>query len=808
MIDYKYSENIPIKNHIDLSLINAYRKLTQYLNSMKYQLLCFNKTITMRKIFLLFFLMITFTSLRAQNVGINTPVPETELDIRTLSTDDGSEINVGNLDNSYFLRLFSGRNSNPFSIMHWNINSEFILGPSLPSGAGFNKFLSFNGKTIGVYNTGRSIFMGDGAGENDDETDNANIGIGSGALKNNIQGSKNIAIGDSTLHNNGIGALLLTDASNNVAVGSKTLLLNTIGNENTAIGNQSLMKNETGYKNTANGYRALESNLNGWGNSAFGTEALLKNTSGWLNLAVGRKSLSNNIDGILNTAIGAWALEDHSGGDENTAVGFSALHSDTNGARNTAIGARSMELGDGGDDNTGLGFSSLNNNTGISNTAIGSQAMTDNLGGGANSGIGWNALYSNISGSFNTAIGGQAMVQNKTGQENVAIGNGALYNNIDGDQNTIIGVDAGSGVGSVSYSGNVFLGFDAGSDEVNSNRLYIANSNTSTPLIYGEFDNKLIKINGNQEIVDGKLNIQSIGDGKELLRFSTERPWLFRQSATGANTRLTMNTTFNGKIFEIVSSDLTNRAAVFDLWNVTSKVLLVPDNGHVGIGTDSPDANNKLHVTSDGAIQAALYGSSTGENSKGLWARTSGTGSSANAILAEYLGGGAGYAGWFSGNVNIAGTLSKTAGTFKIDHPLDPENKYLFHSFVESPDMMNIYNGNITTDTEGRANVTLPEYFSALNADFRYQLTVIGTFAQAIISNEIESNQFEIMTDKPNVKVSWQVTGIRHDAYAKKNRIQVEVEKEPENKGKYLSPEAFDLPKEKAIGFINTEEKS
>ena len=648
---------------------------------------------------------------------------------------------------------------------------------------------------------GSSVFLGIDAGLNDDGSGNANVGIGFKALYSNTTGFNNTAIGNTVLYNN-------TTGFHNVANGYQALFSNTTGSNNTATGLQSLWGNTTGINNTATGFQALESNLNGWGNSAFGSEALLKNISGWLNLAAGRKSLSNNIDGILNTAIGAWALEDHSGGDENTAVGFSALNSDTNGARNTAIGARSMELGDGGDDNTGLGFSSLNNNTGISNTAIGSGAMTDNLGGSANSGIGWTTLYSNTSGSSNTAIGGQAMTQNKTGMENVAIGNGALYNNIDGNQNTIIGVSAGFGAGSVSYSGNVFLGYNAGRNELSSNRLYIDNSNTSTPLIYGEFDNNLIKINGNQEIVDGKLNIQSIGDGNELLRFSTERPWLFRQSATGANTRLTMNPTFNGKIFEIVSSDLTNRAAVFDLWNGTSKVLLVPDNGHVGIGTDSPDANNKLHVTSDGATQVALYGSSTGENSKGIWARTSGTGSSANAILAQYLGGGAGYAGWFSGNVTIAGTLSKTAGTFKIDHPLDPENKYLYHSFVESPDMMNIYNGNITTDIDGRANVTLPDYFSALNVDFRYQLTVIGTFAQAIISNEIESNQFEIMTDKPNVKVSWQVTGIRHDAYAKKNRIQVEVEKEPENKGKYLNPEAFDLPREKSIGYIKAQKKS
>ena len=55
--------------------------------------------------------------------------------------------------------------------------------------------------------------------------------------------------------------------------------------------------------------------------------------------------------------------------------------------------------------------------------------------------------------------------------------------------------------------------------------------------------------------------------------------------------------------------------------------------------------------------------------------------------------------------------------------------------------------------------------------DFRYQLTVIGTFAQAIVSKEVSSNKFEIATNQPNVKVSWQVTGVRHDAYAKKNRI-------------------------------------
>ncbi len=144
-----------------------------------------------------------------------------------------------------------------------------------------------------------------------------------------------------------------------------------------------------------------------------------------------------------------------------------------------------------------------------------------------------------------------------------------------------------------------------------------------------------------------------------------------------------------------------------------------------------------------------------------------------------------------SGNLNVAGTLSKGAGSFKIDHPLDPANKYLYHSFVESPDMKNIYDGTVTTNAEGNAAIELPAYFEVLNRDFRYQLTAIGQFAQAIVSQEITNNIFCIKTDKPNVKISWQVTGIRKDAYAEKNRIVPEVEKDKSEKGKYLYPDAY-----------------
>ena len=149
------------------------------------------------------------------------------------------------------------------------------------------------------------------------------------------------------------------------------------------------------------------------------------------------------------------------------------------------------------------------------------------------------------------------------------------------------------------------------------------------------------------------------------------------------------------------------------------------------------------------------------------------------------------YAGYFEGNVHVAGILSKSSGTFKIDHPLDPANKTLSHSFVESPEMMNIYNGNIITDDSGTATVILPNYFEALNENFRYQLTVIGKFSQAIVFEKIKGNSFKIKTSEPNTEVSWQVTGTRKDAFAKQNPIIVEEEKSINNKGKYLNPKVF-----------------
>jgi hypothetical protein len=180
-------------------------------------------------------------------------------------------------------------------------------------------------------------------------------------------------------------------------------------------------------------------------------------------------------------------------------------------------------------------------------------------------------------------------------------------------------------------------------------------------------------------------------------------------------------------------------------------------------------------ATGEGA--SGVYAESTGEDGYGVFAIASGTD---------------GISLYADGNATVTGTLSKGGGSFRIDHPLDPAGKYLYHSFVESPDMMNVYNGTVELGLDGRATVELPEWFEALNRDYRYQLTAIGKAAPDLhVSEEVAHGRFSIAGGKAGQKVSWQVTGIRQDAWAKAYRIPTEVEKSPEDQGRYLHPELF-----------------
>jgi hypothetical protein len=310
-------------------------------------------------------------------------------------------------------------------------------------------------------------------------------------------------------------------------------------------------------------------------------------------------------------------------------------------------------------------------------------------------------------------------------------------------------------------------------------------------------------------------------DGSNFLGTLNIAPLIFKTANSAGNVIERVRILTNGN----VGVGLTNPAARLHA-RATASTALIGDTSSTNFGATG--VLGELRTTTPGSDAAGVRGVNNGTTANGVGVRgihassgvgvhgtsTSGRGVQGDSNYAGLWGEGgdygaytgatknsgqnygifattnsqAGYAGYFSGRVHVQGTLSKSAGSFKIDHPLDPENKYLSHSFVESPDMKNVYDGNVTTDANGDATVTLPAYFEALNRDFRYQLTVIGQFAQAVVATKIKNNQFTIKTDKPSVEVSWQVTGIRQDAYAKAHPIPVEEEKTGSARGRFLSP--------------------
>jgi hypothetical protein len=251
----------------------------------------------------------------------------------------------------------------------------------------------------------------------------------------------------------------------------------------------------------------------------------------------------------------------------------------------------------------------------------------------------------------------------------------------------------------------------------------------------------------------------------------------------------------NIRIQSSKNGDLANYSQfIIDPSNGFSFTTVGAANGNVAIGTTPSFLVNRLTVQDIGSNGAnAVLGFATGSNGNGVLGRAD-NGGNAYGIWGYSS---SGFAGYFSGTVHVAGTLSKTAGSFKIDHPTDPVNKYLYHSFVESPDMMNIYNGNVTLDSKGEAVIALPNWFGALNKDFRYQLTCIGGFAQVYVAEKVKNNRFKIAGGTAGLEVSWQVTGIRQDAYANAHRIPVEELKSDKERGYYLHPDLFGQPEEK-----------
>jgi hypothetical protein len=154
-----------------------------------------------------------------------------------------------------------------------------------------------------------------------------------------------------------------------------------------------------------------------------------------------------------------------------------------------------------------------------------------------------------------------------------------------------------------------------------------------------------------------------------------------------------------------------------------------------------------------------------------------------------------GFGVYAQGDMGASGLKS-----FRIDHPLRPETHYLLHYCTEAPEPLNAYSGVAALDARGEAWIELPDYFDAINRDPRYTLTPIGApMPNLHVAVEVQGNRFKIAGGAPGKRVSWRIEAVRNDPYVQRRGFQAEREKPREHIGKYLHPELYGQPKERAM---------
>lgn len=305
------------------------------------------------------------------------------------------------------------------------------------------------------------------------------------------------------------------------------------------------------------------------------------------------KSDSNGSSIFLGIGAGA---SDISSTNRNLGVGLNALNKNTDGTNNTAAGYETLLNNISGNSNTAIGSQSLKANTKIGpasgsfNTATGSQTLKVNTVGSYNTANGFSALFKNIGGGFNTAIGYLTLYNNTAGNYNTAVGNGALNGLAGGSKNVAIGATAGANL--TSGGSNILIGSDAGGTGTSySNRLYIENSNSDTPLIYGEFDNDLLRFNADVEVNTGSLNVDGgtffVDEVNNRVGVGTVSPTTKLQIVGGTDAKLFNNTGY------IVSGPEDGLNIVIDNNEImarnngsTSSLFLQKEGGDVMAGGD------------------------------------------------------------------------------------------------------------------------------------------------------------------------------------------------------------------------------
>ncbi len=592
-------------------------------------------------------------------------------------------------------------------------------------------------------------------------------------------------------------------ANNSVIAGGTN---NTISGQNSSIsgGHNSIAVDDYshiggGNTNSANGSYAVIAG--GRQNNTHGTGTVVG--GGKFNSAT--DSLAAVLSGMYNRADGKYSVVCGGGGpdasDSNSAAGHCSFigggrHNRTadiyatvsGGVSNDAMGPFSF-IGGGNANDAFNGYSAVI--CGVGNDAFATYSTV--LNGNSNTAGGH---YSTVAGgSYSRSAGlssfiGAGQYNKARGAYSAIIAGGgadeADSNTVKGD-NGIIGAGKSNTIGLFGYTG--FIGAGTENSIIDSFSVVVGGSNNSATGKYAvvcggggaasEYGNTA---SGLRSFVGGGLSNEASGSYSAIPGGKDNIASGYASIALGENATVTGANSF---LWNDGASPVTNGSGTC--------FMVSAANGSYFRGS------NSLY---------ALRGDNSGTGD-GVWATNSGNSSYSAGLYANNTAAGWGIycddgtegAGYFNGSVEINGNIAKSGGSFKIDHPLDPENKYLYHSFVESPDMKNIYDGVVTLNALGKATIDLPDWFSTLNGDFRYQLTCIGGHADVYISEELKDNAFSIAGGKSGMKVSWQVTGIRKDPWAENNRIPVERDKEDWQKGRYIHPKLYGQPEEKGIYY-------
>jgi hypothetical protein len=208
--------------------------------------------------------------------------------------------------------------------------------------------------------------------------------------------------------------------------------------------------------------------------------------------------------------------------------------------------------------------------------------------------------------------------------------------------------------------------------------------------------------------------------------------------------------------------------------------------------------------TSGTTIAAGVWGETFDPDADGVYAINWDDTAGATGLFATTLATDDNYAGYFSGNVFSTGSFSTATALTVMDHPLDPTNAVLQHAGVVSSERLTVYSGNAKIGANGEATVELPDWFDAVNSDLRYQLTAVGKQAQAWIKSGVKGNKFVIGSDTAGATISWQVSGVRADAYAKAKPFKAVEKKTGAAKGKYLHPTAHGEAASAGVDYVRS----